>query len=930
NPAQDNSTQDNNTQENPAQENSTQENPTQVTPPVVPKVLPQPEIVINPITPDNIINNVESKEQIKISGTVTNAKTNDSLTLKIGNTTLTATVQADGKFSTTTRGSILESSREIVATITTRDNEGNQATGTKTHQYDVITNIVKPTITLNNITYDNVLDIAEKEYEEITLSGTVKDAKINDIVTLQIGNTTITTHVKDNGTFSVETGGAILATSQNIIASVTTQDSVGNQATATTTHEYRHSDFVPVRKRPSIQFIKVTEDNILNANEAKQDKVEIKVSVAFTEPDDVVTLKIGDISLATTKEGDYYKATTSGDIVANGKGTLLISIVGYDHTGYKFTQETPYEYYVMTTIPQPIIQFNDITDQNSINLAESKLSEVVVSGTATNAADGDKLTLQIGNKTFTTEVKNERFSITTSGEILAKNNKITASLTTTDIAGNQATANATHDYKVLPVYSTKVTYPDRVLSYESNESFDFSSLKYTLADPQSYVLQNSEAKAKVIAALEKYVQENPDLAAQNIKASYKADSDGDGIIDIYDKNPQMWNVSERDLRFFATAAHSSENVNKNIFERYNEDRINDFNAQRLNNGADIRDINKHWDLLKSVQAGDGLEYRIYGNGKQADKSYQNVVIGFKGTNNATDWIGNANIAIGQKHPQLNHLQQAMEYVAEYKPHNLYVTGASLGGYLAQYFATYTIQNSPELATAFQRTSLFNTALLKTNSNSPEDLKQARATTDNYVKQTIMDDSDTSNTVKLHTTNSYVIKGEWLSDGYPFLFNGLGTYENTTFFNGTGSSTDKHNMSQFFNNNAKLEEIFTRGYLMDKHYLNKDTDNDGLTNQQEAKLGTKRNEIDSDGDSFSDKLEAQLKSDPLNTNTIPDFLDKINIQEVFASIAVTIESQSSQGGSKTKETALTASLEGSNIVYTLDPAVAAEHTSEFVI
>lgn len=231
---------------------------------------------------------------------------------------------------------------------------------------------------------------------------------------------------------------------------------------------------------------------------------------------------------------------------------------------------------------------------------------------------------------------------------------------------------------------------------------------------------------------------------------------------------------------------------------------------------------------------------------------------------------------------------------------------------------------------FRHSSIFNPAVLKTDSGSPDDLKQARATTDRFVKQSITDDSDITNSVELYKTNSYVIKGEWLSSGYLILFNGLGSYENTTFFNGTGSALNKHNMSQFFGKNATLDKIFTRGYLMDKPYLNNDSDNDGLTNYQEARLGTKRNETDSDGDGFSDKLEAQLKSDPLNANAIPDFLNKINIQEVFSSIAVTIESQNSKGGSKTKEVALTASLEGGNIIYSLDPIVAAEYTSDFIL
>ncbi|QHB18179.1 Ig-like domain-containing protein [Mannheimia pernigra] len=702
----------------------------------------------------------------------------------------------------------------------------NTNTNTNTNENVVVTKPILPVITFNKVSEDNVINGAEATQNSVTISGSVKNANINDVLTLKVGDTTLTTQIQADGRFAVTTTGAILAASRQIEASITTRDSAGNEKSATKTHRYD----------------------------------------------------------------------------------------------------------VVTEIAEPVITFDKVTDHNTINLDETKLYHINITGTVKHSRDKDAITIKIGDQTLTTEVVGERFSVTTSGQILAKNSKITASLTTTDIAGNKASAVATHDYQVLPVYSTKVTYPNNVLSYESNKPFDFSTLKYKL-DPQAYILQNSEAKAKVITALEKYVEANPDIAAKNITDSYKVDSDGDGIIDIHDKNPKMWNVSERDLRFFATAAHSSENVNRNIFERYKDTGIDEFNKQRMSNGADIREINKQWGILKYVSTGKDLQYFIYGNGKNEDGSYQNVAIAFRGSNSSSDWQGNLNILSGKKHPQLNYIDQAAEYVAKYNPENLYATGNSLGGYLAQYFVSYTIQNNPKLASIFRHSSLFNPAVLKTDSGSPDDLKQARAKADEFVKQTITDESDLTNPVSLHKTDSYVINGEFVSSGYSFLgikIGKLGSYENTTFFNGTGSSKDKHKMNQFYADNPQLESVFSRGYRIDTHYTDKDSDNDGLTDQQEARLGTKRNETDSDGDGFSDKLEAQLKSDPLNANAIPDFLNKINIQEVFSSIAVTIESQNSKGGSKTKEVALTASLEGGNIIYSLDPIVAAEYTSDFIL
>ena len=347
----------------------------------------------------------------------------------------------------------------------------------------------------------------------------------------------------------------------------------------------------------------------------------------------------------------------------------------------------------------------------------------------------------------------------------------------------------------------------------------------------------------------------------------------------------------------------------------------------MDDAADISEVSQYWDVLKYVAAGDGLEYFIYGNGKQADNSYQNVVVAFRGTNDITDWEGNTAILSGQKHPQLTYIQQAAEYVAEFNPTYVYATGNSLGGYLAQYFAAYTMQSNPEWAETLQHSSLFNPALLNTKSSSPEDLKQARETTNTFVQQSIVDNSDSSDSAELHKTNSYVIQGEWLSNGY-LLFSGLGSYENTTFFTGSGSALDKHKMNQFYANNAKLEDVFSRGYRMDDHYLTQDSDGDGLTDQQEAKIGTNAAAVDSDADGFADILEVKLASNPIDKNVLPDFLDLVNVAEIFGTVSVTVKSEVSTGEVKTKTVNLTAELQNESVVYTLDDATAAESTAYF--
>ena len=67
-----------------------------------------------------------------------------------------------------------------------------------------------------------------------------------------------------------------------------------------------------------------------------------------------------------------------------------------------------------------------------------------------------------------------------------------------------------------------------------------------------------------------------------------------------------------------------------------------------------------------------------------------------------------------------------------------------------------------------------------------------------------------------------------------------------------------------NENASLDKNFT---IQAIHDPNKDDDNDSLTYAQEQALGTSDQNPDSDGDGFSDKMEADYGSNPIDSNSI---------------------------------------------------------------
>ncbi|MCP1659961.1 M10 family metallopeptidase C-terminal domain-containing protein [Neisseria perflava] len=343
---------------------------------------------------------------------------------------------------------------------------------------------------------------------------------------------------------------------------------------------------------------------------------------------------------------------------------------------------------------------------------------------------------------------------------------------------------------------------------------------------------------------------------QAVLASYQNDSDGDGLIDAIDSQADMWNVSERDLRMFATLSYQTPIVLADTFNDTAKAHISSIDKE-FENAASVTELTPYWTLLKAESPGDGLDYAIFANGLNADGSYDNVVVAFRGTEkfSFSDWVANFKLVSGNTPAQISYLQSIADYIATFKPTNLYSTGHSLGGYLAQFFAAYTVPNTTALADSFSHSSLFNPAVLTVDSGSSTALKTARSNTDEMVKTVITDNSDVTEAVSLYRSNSYVIKGEWVSSGpsallvwIRLLFSGLGTYENANIYDVKSDEIwGKHNMSSFYENSSQLESVFSRGSRIDSWYANPytlDTDNDGFSDGIEAKLNTAADDPDS--------------------------------------------------------------------------------------
>lgn len=156
--------------------------------------------------------------------------------------------------------------------------------------------------------------------------------------------------------------------------------------------------------------------------------------------------------------------------------------------------------------------------------------------------------------------------------------------------------------------------------------------------------------------------------------------------------------------------------------------------------------------------------------------------------------------------------------------------------------------------------------------------------DKMAKTRITDNSDTTQARHLYETNSYVIKGEWVGDGFSGktgagigavvggilgavtgglgfaagaalglaagaaasqVHKGLGRYPNAKVLDfKSGDVWGKHNMTSFYEFDTELEQYFSQGKRIDKHYKNpylRDSDQDGFSDGIENKWGSSSND-----------------------------------------------------------------------------------------
>ncbi|MFP1733621.1 beta strand repeat-containing protein, partial [Lonsdalea quercina] len=420
---------------------------------------PEASITIDNVTGDNTVNIAEAGQNQNVTGRVGNdVQVGDTVTVTIGDQAYQTTVTASDNgnvWSVSVPGEVLAGNSQIHAEVTTTDGAGNATTAGADHSYAVDTAAPEASITIDDVTADNTVNIAEAGQPQAITGRVGNDVQVGDTVTVTIGDQAYQTTVtaSDSGNvWSVSVPGEVLAGNSQIHAEVTTTDGAGNATTAGADHGYAVDTAAP---EASITIDDVTADNTVNIAEAGQPQAITGRVGNDVQVGDTVTVTIGDQAYQTTvtasDNGNVWSVSVPGEVLA-GNNEIHAEVTTTDAAGNPTTASADHGYAVDTAAPEASITIDDVTGDNTVNIAEAGQPQAITGRVGNDVQVGDTVTVAIGDQAYQTTVtasdNGNVWSVSVPGEVLAGNSQIHAEVTTTDAAGNPATAAADHGYSV--------------------------------------------------------------------------------------------------------------------------------------------------------------------------------------------------------------------------------------------------------------------------------------------------------------------------------------------------------------------------------------------------------------------------------------------------------------------------------------------------
>ncbi|MEG6206228.1 Ig-like domain-containing protein [Enterobacter hormaechei] len=433
-----------------------------------------PGLRVDTVAGDDVINSIEHGQNLIITGSSDGLTAGTALTVTVNGKTYAATVLADGTWSAAIPSADVSA---LAAGTVTVNVEGQSSAGNPvTINHDVTVDLANVAISIDAIASDDVINASERG-ADLVLSGTTANVEENQTVTITFGGKSYTATVDAEGKWTATVPSADLAGLKDGDASVQVSVTNVNGNSASAGREYSVD-----ATAPSVTINTIATDDILNASEAQSDLAISGTSTAEAGQTVTVSLNGKDYTTTVSANGSWTLNVPAADLAGLTDGSVTVTASVSDKAG----NPASVDHALTVDVTVPAVTIHTVAGDDVINVAEHNQAQII-SGSATGAAAGDKVTVTIGGQTYTTVLDAAgNWSVGVPANVISglSDGTVTVSVSVTDAAGN--TGSGTHNVTVdtgLPSVSFNAISDDNVLNaVEKGQDLSVSGTSANLAE----------------------------------------------------------------------------------------------------------------------------------------------------------------------------------------------------------------------------------------------------------------------------------------------------------------------------------------------------------------------------------------------------------------------------------------------------------------
>ncbi|WP_407217647.1 Ig-like domain-containing protein [Enterobacter hormaechei] len=414
-----------------------------------------PGLRVDTVAGDDVINSIEHGQNLIITGSSDGLTAGTALTVTVNGKTYPATVLADGTWSAAIPSADVSA---LAAGTVTVNVEGQSSAGNPvTINHDVTVDLANVSISIDAIASDDVINAAERG-ADLVLSGTTSNVEENQIVTITFGGKNYTATVDAEGKWTATVPSADLTGLKDGDASVQVSVTNVNGNSASAGREYSVD-----ATTPSVTINTIATDDILNASEAQSDLAISGTSTAEAGQTVTVSLNGKDYTTTVSANGSWTLNVPAADLAGLTDGSVTVTAAVSDKAG----NPASVDHTLTVDVTVPAVTIHTVAGDDVINVVEHNQAQII-SGSATGAAAGDKVTVTIGGQTYTTVLDAAgNWSVGVPASVISglSDGSVTVTASVTDAAGN--TGSGTHNVTVdtgLPSVSFNAISDDNVLN----------------------------------------------------------------------------------------------------------------------------------------------------------------------------------------------------------------------------------------------------------------------------------------------------------------------------------------------------------------------------------------------------------------------------------------------------------------------------------